>query len=423
MLEIIKNKLAFLIGLFFPMFLLNFKGEPVSIYFIVMYILLSVIHAKKIILKKYNIFPLMLALSMITLAISMQNNWSEAWKNVAKHAFLEFGIFALFSILEEGTICLDDIYSLKQGLKLACFLEIIWCYLQFIFYYAMGININEVVFRDILHLIDIGDAIIYLGLGRLSICGFGWHPAQLVGVIILAYCMFDSFLLKILTFGVAVISLNSTCIIAIITCIMLDFVTKKRNNFSFNISTKAFTQKFLSIFLGIFVIICITQFQFVSELITGRISDTFERIISIMHGRSSSVSTQSTFLHLRYYTGYPKIAAYIGMVRALFGMGYECSGYPYSQVFGQYAEQSSWGVESDPINLIVGRGWIWTILFYITFGIIAVKGGRINHKYVVFIGALFVAGIFYNNQFPWIIFLEVILYICVRRNYDFWSDR
>lgn len=418
MLKIINNKIAYTIGLLFPVFILTYKQIPVSLYLVILYVILSLLQLKKIKFKHNFIAFSLILLSFITYFISVQENWSDGWENLAQSMFLQFLVLVIFVVLEEKNIDVDDIRNIKKGLCVMCLIEIIWCYLQFVIFHLTAVNINKEIFGEIFHLIDV-DKVIYLESGKLSICGFGWHPAQLVGIIVLAYCLYDSLLMKFLIGGVAAISLNSASVIAFFLCVILDASGKVNRYKRLKVSSKDISKIIAVIFLAIGVV-CL--FPLVTDLIEDQVFRTFERITSVLYGKSSIASTQSTFLHLRYYVSYPEVVHYSGIIKNLFGYGYDCSGYPYSVLFGQYADQSFWGVESDPINFLVGRGWIWTALFYMFLGWIAFKGKKISNKYMIFIGALVVAGVFYNNQFIWIMFLEIILYICVRRNYNFWND-
>ena len=74
------------------------------------------------------------------------------------------------------------------------------------------------------------------------------------------------------------------------------------------------------------------------------------------------------------------------------------------------------------MNQLYSNGIVGFVLLYGLLAFIAVRGFRIDRRYTVLILSLAVAGITYNIQFSWVLFLEFLLYFCVKKNINVFED-
>ena len=84
-------------------------------------------------------------------------------------------------------------------------------------------------------------------------------------------------------------------------------------------------------------------------------------------------SDSSSSAHLSYYILYPQIVEENGWFTSLFGTGYASSGYSITNINGQYSGLRLWVVESDIIDILVSRGILGFISYYLFLFVIALK--------------------------------------------------
>lgn len=404
-----NNRILLLMGMIFPLVILGYKGISIGVAVLAICEIVSLREIKKIYIDRC--FLAMWILSVITLIVCVASELGRYWLQTAVYNFVVFSLLCLFVFFEFVEINQNKIKIIVYGLKAACIIQILWSYMQFFFFKVYKIDINDQLFNELLHMRKIAST--YAG-ETLCVSGLGWHASLLVPVIILSYCLFHrSLLMKLLLCGVAVISTNSTCIFALLICIALDVVF-------FMIQEKKVGSK-IGIHLALIIVLCAVIVLFREKIFTevnASVSKLFGRMTEVLNG---SPTTNSTKVHSRYYSYYGEVFKYSGVIKNLFGYGYDCSGYPYTKLLNQFAEMKAWNPESDIINFVVGRGWIWTIIYYVYLFYIAIKGMKISKYYFAFIVTLMVSGILYNNQFGWVMFVEVICYIAIKKNINIWK--
>lgn len=394
--DIINRGILILTGVLLPSQILAIKIIPFFVITLICWYVIKILLTKKILFSLFNC--VLISLTFVMMILMLIGNLPSGWKESSRNQLILYLviIFSLFIKLSK-----DDIEVLIIGLKKGVIINIVWSIIQFVLNSFQGLDINDFIFNQILHIRDEASTIKY-GYG-LTITGLNWHPAQLVPIIIIGYYLFDDVKIKIILAILAMLSTNSTCIIAIGLCFFLDIIkklfTKKRNKIS--------VRDLLILVLGGIGIFAFLESNLFLVFI-DRINEVFIRINSI---RTANNMTNSSILHLRYYIAYPSIIKKYGILSFLFGIGFECSGYPFSVLFRQYNALKSWHVESDIINDLIGRGVIWTIINYGMLFYIALRGKKIDVKYLQMIVVLIICGIFYNNQFLWV---ELFLYITFR---------
>lgn len=401
--------IVFLIGMLLPLPILAYRGLQWGIILLIIYLLFVTIKYGKLIVNKTFLY--LWILSIVTTIFCWLGVLPVGWKQRGIVQFFVFSICVWFSFEVDFGIKGNNIIAFVDGIKIACILQVCWGYLQFILHY-INIDINQLIFVDILNL---NQAAFKATDEIFHVCGFGWHPAQLVPVIVLTYCLFDSLIIKVFLLGLAAISHNSTCLFAILVCCFLDVIYRLRDAQLVKRKKDIFKVMVALLFAGIIIVV---NANGVIDILQSTVANLWERISMVL---ANKITDTSTNWHVRYYTYYFDVIKEHGIFSFLFGLGYECSGYPYMVMLRQYVGSSGWVTESDVINFMVGRGVVWTFVFYMWIINLIRKGKRISVKFLFFFFALMTCGILYNNQFDWIIIIEIVLGYAIKENINIWD--
>ena len=286
-------------------------------------------------------------------------------------------------------------------LKIGFLVQIIIVPIQFILY-KIGIDINDLFFNKLLHLMENPT---FFRQGTYHPSGFTWHSAMLAPLFVLAYLLFEKKMwVKILILLDAYLCGNNTALIGVLLTIIL--VSIHRVAFSSRIykTSRKRIFSFVLIILA-FILICI-----LNRNITNSIIEKCNYLwIRIFEGSKDS----SSAAHFSYYILYPEVLIRNTFLQSIFGTGYASSGYSISQISGQYASLKHWVTESDFIDILISRGLLGFIIYYIFLIQIAIRGKNVDYRYTVAMIVILLQGITYNVQFEYLFFIELILYACV----------
>lgn len=313
-------------------------------------------------------------------------------------------IFLSVVVYSRHVVSESFVESIKKAIIISCIIQLIWCLIQFLLYKCFSIDLNQVVFRDILHMVENPSQ---YKLGNYHPSGLCWHSAFMAPIVIIAFVFSENYIVKILAIIDAVICNNATAMIGIGVCLIMSigfyafyFLKEK---------TKKIKKRTIFGIIAIVVIFILVLFN------TEIFSIVIEKIVNI-YERATGISRDgSSVAHIRYYLAYPKVVDDENIIQFLFGYGTSNSGYPISKLFGQYADLKSWAVESDIMNQLYSSGIFGFLIFYGLLLYIAIRGLKIDKRYFILMISLILAGITYNIQFHWVIFIEFLMYFCVRR--------
>ncbi len=409
-----SDKLLYLFAVSMTLTSFQYHRIPVSLVLLLFYMVL--VHGKDINVKltRDNIIFLILGcLSIVSTVICLTSEMNNSWKLSGifnEGIFLILVVYKLFYSEHMSTVKLDIVI---KGLKAGCLINLIWCYFQLALYNLAKIDINDLIFHQTLKLMETASA--YRNGVSYCVTGLGWHPGQLVPIIILLFFMFDNFFIRLLVLGVCIFSNNSTCLVTGMLCVIGVIAVELIGG-----KGKANPKKVASAVILLLALVIATLIQndfllFATDKITdlaGRFSKVFE---------SYENADKSTYLHVRYYTYYPNIVEKQNILENLFGLGYECSGYPYTKYLDQFTSLNDWIPETDYMNFIIGRGWIWTLLYYFWMFKGSFKSRRVSPFYLLFTLIVMVCGVMYNNQFFWVVIAEMILIEAGKQNKDIWN--
>lgn len=403
----LESNLLVLSGFLMPCQILAYKVIPFSIITLILYSVLITI--KRNGLKVQFMGVLLMIVTLVSFATSMMAQLPDGWKQSSRNQIIEFIAVVMILFVQVTKM---DLSHLISGLKYGLIFNIIWAFIQYACFMVLKMDLNDVVFNQILGIRDQASTM-NTSIDTFCIAGLNWHPAQLIPVIILSYLFFDSAWIKIMLVIVAYISTNTTCVFALALCWVLDAVTV-----SLKMRYRIKSRQFITVTLILIVVAAAFFYLYRSdsmEIVSDRMNGIIERFKTVFTGRKLS---HSTMLHLRYYTAYPNIIRLFGWKSLLFGVGFECSGYPFVVLYNQYSDLKSWHVESDVINFLVGRGWLWTIVYYMILVKLMIKGKALNKRYCIMVTCFIVSGILYNTQVLWVEALMLFMFVAVSKKKD-----
>ncbi|MDT9331593.1 hypothetical protein [Clostridium perfringens] len=403
--------LMFFIGLTSTMVILRISG--ISLFKIIVMISVAFLGFYYIMIKrKISIsridkqYIYVYIVKIFTVIGAVYYSWGMSWKRAAVIQFIWFSLYTILYIFI-GNLKDKSLKYFRKGLLLSIVIQIVWCFIQIMFNKFFSIDINTLIFTNILSMVSEASQIKF---GILNISGLAWHPINMAPILIIAYCFSKNVYCKLIIVFIALTTNNSTILIGMTACIIMDIFFRMKylkNNKKIIKYTTIFSVLLLIIILG-FILIKTDIFQ--------RLINNFVYLYERVSGKFYDGG--STAAHIRYYTSIPEMFSISSIYKILFGYGEGCSGYLMGVLFGQYIELSSWAMECDLVNILISNGVLGFLLFYSWLIKIAFNGLKINKNYFICIIAFVICGITYNIQFDWVVLFEMILAISIKANYN-----
>lgn len=391
------------------------KYSIFTLFFLVMLIILGCIYLKKkqiFLTRDCWVNYIFIELCISTVCTLFSNIWTSYKKCAIIVTFLYIPIYFIYAYFEKELCANTRMFVyVRKAIKCACMIELIWCFMQFLLYHGAGIDINNVLFADTFHFVDVASC---FKDGKFLPSGFCWHAAYMAPVVVYSYLFFDSPAVKLLAIADAVLCGNSTALIGVSACVCLDMafrlmriIRAKR----INIKKIVFWCFFIALIIMIYVLI---KYQIVKYV--------WDKVWFTILRATGGVEDASADAHIRYYTSYFKVLDFSSILQIIFGFGFGCSGYPFSVIFDQYTYMKSWVTETDIMNILLSRGILGFIGYYGFLFYIALKGLKLDYRYLVLIMSIIVCGITYNIQFDWVFLFELFLYLSVRCNINIFQN-
>lgn len=391
-------------GVFFGIPALGFDiGEALlSVSNIIILLILLVKFIKNILRGKpicfnpeFRYWYLFLGLFLATTAVAsvtLPSDWfSKSLMRASRMIVLIAGMTLVFTRTELS------LYKNKffRGLFYSAVVNLIWGVLQMYCGYGMGININDVLFSEILHL-DGGKNWTQnsgsLGLFyRMS--GFSHEPAHF-GMMANAGFILASSVWMRLAFALAILaSTSKTGIICLAVTASVMLLKHLLARHVLRISLSKFITSML--LFSVAMIFCLLNTELVEQYIES-VAGMFDLIHKIIFLDESNLSGD---IHKAYYMYLFDIITGGSVANLLFGYGMLAAGFPYAtNSIVNFA--GVWNPESDVIMLFVGNGVIGALTYYT----ICLKGylqaAEPRMRYLILL--IVVAGIFYGNFIGWI---------------------
>ena len=375
-----------ILGITSTMYILSYRGIPIFYYLAILGVFIIGKCSPKID-RGYLLYIFAIFFSLVV-------NVNNGYVGTMVLSFL-LSVIICFLYMSLLTQKLDILESIISGIKLSCIVQIIWCYLQYIMYYILGLDINKIIFEDLFHTVE--NASRYVN-GSLVLTGFCWHPSNMVPVLVLAIVFFNKWYIWLACVVVALNMNSSTIVLALL---VLGFIKLIRTMTSCNFFCKLTVGKIIGILSIFFLLVLVFS---ISDL-GNQILESIIRLIERIDGTHESLSTSA---HRSYYSLLPQVFVNTPFLKTIFGYGPGCSGLAITHITGQYAYLGAWVVESDYMNVLYSYGIFGFIVY---FGWLVQKifyGGENGIIFVDFLIPLLAAGITYNVQYYWVIFAIIV---------------
>lgn len=280
-----------------------------------------------------------------------------------------------------------------DGLYMSCICQLMWAFLELVFWNWMDISLNEVVFQNILHIGLNVNWTITSGQS-LRIAGISWEPAYFSLTMVTGYLLSKKKLLKYLFILGTIISVSRTGIIIMTCAVVIEQLFFEQNKYS---------QKFLNhiiylvagiIFLGC-CILFVPNIKHVAE----------STVISIIKWNE----TTSGKTHFSYVLFLPDMLRKVHLGHLFFGYGYGASGLPYMLLHSKtyWSRTEAWSIESEWLNTFWGLGLLGSIAYCSFIIKLIIKNYDRNVKILAV--CLLIGGIFYVYSGTWLIFYFVLV--------------
>ena len=318
---------------------------------------------------------------------------------------LYFAATYIFKLLQRNGSYIGFII---KAVKVMCLMQLCWIPIQYIVYHYADIDINSVIFTDVLHMTEkasfVRDGIYYPS-------GFSWHSASLAPVFVLAFALFDDILIRALILLDVMICGNSTALVGVLLCAFgLAAFWLIKNRTSLKPKKKTMIEAVMLLVIAAAVLM--------STDLLGSMLNSVVYLWNRLFGGERDLSTSA---HFAFFTDYFEIVKNSTPFQILFGYGYGCSGYPITMMYGRFDHLSNWAIECDIIDILVSRGIVGFIGYYYFLFYIAIKGLKTDYKYFVVMMAIIIQGIGYNVQWNYIFLLEMVMLFTLKLDINFFQ--
>lgn len=291
-------------------------------------------------------------------------------------------------------LMISDVPNLKEGLTKAIILtakiQAIWGILQFILLHLRGVDLNQLVFIDILKgaLGTQWVAWYYDGFtSHLRVTGLNHDPAYLALILILGFCYEKNKLWRII-FTIVIVMASSRAGILCICLLWLYSILK-----SHKITVKQFLRGVVTIFaiiIGFYILY--TKMPYMQQQI--------ELLINRFMGISLANNDGSSRHILYYITAIEIWFSEFGLIGKLFGVGPRVGGVaivmselPRRFTLNNYMISNAWVIECDFAETLLGNGLLGLSLLYsVYFKIFKLS---VNEEKMAIMG-IFIMGLMYD---------------------------
>jgi hypothetical protein len=341
---------------------------------------------------------IMIILSVISAVLCLSGSLPAIWKNQQVKG-LVWNFLYLIVLIHFMNSRNDLAHTFIRGVYISSIVHMVWGLLQFIFYNASGIKLNDIVFVNILHMS--ANTVTQIKDGSIALSGLCWNAGNIAPLLILGFAMSTSIPLKAAFVLCTFLSGSRATVLGMVTYVIISYILKPRKS---KVSKRAWTVVLGIIIVGLPVLIATGKMTSITSAIQKTIS---------FFSRETLTRQASAIIHLRYLTSLFDVARFAGPVKILFGYGIGCSGYPFTALYQQYntAGFGAWVVECDVINQLWSTGLLALVIRYIWYIKYARKAFIIDKKTFCYFVAYFVEGFLYNVTFNWAFIMLICMFI------------
>ncbi|MBR4864473.1 MAG: glycosyltransferase [Oscillospiraceae bacterium] len=295
-----------------------------------------------------------------------------------------------------------------KGIRIMCLVQLAWIPLQFVLYKGFHIDINKKIFVETLHLLENAS---FIRSWVYYPSGLTWHSAVLAPTLVLAFVLFKNPYIRALILVDALICGNSTTLIGVVLCAALCFLIWIPSD------TRGLRFKHTTL-VSLVLIAVVGGVVLLKSNILESLINSITYLYQRLFGNTGDASTEA---HIGYYLDYFKIIKTSSPIQILFGYGEGCSGYPITVMYNRYTELGNWSIESDIVNLLVSRGILGFVLYYYFLFYIAFAGFRRDPRYFAVMFPVLVQGLGYNVQWDYVFFIELVMYMTLKLDMNFFE--
>lgn len=394
----LDEALLFLLGLFSTWQIIQFAGFSVAT-LLTLALMFYFVLSRKPAVRKEPVLVLLLIGYTITTVLALFWETSGGYKKTAISNYIQwFGalIICHYATKKNNT---DGSGAFLRGFDWSCRVQLAWCVLQALLYKGLNVDLNMTLFGWLMEKPS------HIRADGMVPSGLHWHAANMIPILAFTFFRHKNVLVKGLCVVVAYFTKNTTSYICMLLCVGMEIllITKRM------LVDQYGRVKRKNAIIGAVIIL--------SALLLGGIAwPKIESMISYILYRfwealNPTYGNESSATHLSYYTRLPYVLERMPLAQILFGTGMSTSGHYFSQYFLQYSG-TVWVVESDVVNTILSCGVVGFVLQYgFLFYTIRWMGKaerQNRQRWVLLI--LMACGVLYNNQFNWVLQLELMLY-------------
>lgn len=396
----IFKKLFFLLGLFagLNVFSVNLKVIDMTVFTLILMVvvLIKLCIKPKIYIPKGKFDPLfayyiIFYVSSILSVVYLPQDWVKA--NMVSLFSTTLGVFG-FYILFDGQEKKKLLSIFFQGLKINCWIQLGWTFLQFICLEFLSIPLNYVFgLRNSKSNMEVA----------FQITGLGWERAELCYTMALGYLLFDKLWIKALFVLGVLLTQSRTGMILIVLVIIASLDYKK--------IVRQISKLRIQFITLVTVCVALVAILALKDRLLSQLTTIIARFGNVRHEGSG-------LTHLFYYQHIPYILSKINLESIFLGFGASSSGYPYaahSQLFD--VANGPWTVESTLLSILWSTGIIGFVCWVSWFLENICKNFSKNRKVFAIMCAVLIGGIFYTLLPNWgMIVLLAFVYGDMRSN-------
>lgn len=395
------NSIFLLLGIFTTIQFLTIAGFTIfNIVLLFAAVIPILVSTRKLKVDKFFIFSVLATICTLYLSANNEKLTSSFKKSATMGGIIYLTVLVVYLMMNT-----KEKYANKliKGFQLSCKLTLVWCVLQVFFFNTLHVDINTILFSNILKNSDARSD--YFN-GEVIPSGFYNHRAVLVPSLLFLFFSTSNLYLMLLIIIVSCLTRSTALIIGIFLALGAKTIIYNRTNIHQTVSKKK-----------IILILSVIIFGIVGcTVMSSKISEIFGYVIMRLGDATTNKADNSSVVHFMYYQNLFPILQKINLKNVIFGTGFGTSGQHYTWFNGQYVDLKSWVVESDYINILLSQGVVGLILWwYVLIKILVLSKRYKNWKNIAFILIIAFVGIMYNIQFTWFIVVELGMLVLIKR--------
>ena len=349
----------------------------------------------------YSLFTVVFMISTFLSLILMPPIWLDGWGNRLIQGITCIAFYFYF-VNEKNN---KGLIAFVYGVYISAVVQLVWGYLQLVLYNWGGIDLNKLVFQNLLHMLSEDRYASHIAGESLKASGLCWNAGNYAPLILFGLVYSKNNYLKLAFIVMSLISGSRTLLLGVIAYYVVLFFKK--------IKIENRVNKKIVIIMIFAATTCVSL-----VIIDGqKVFSYFEKTILVFQSMIDFDGNGSSQTHLRYFTEIPAIFKHNSFIHNLIGYGHGCSGYAYP-TFPNSVDGTRWTVECDIVNYL----WSYGIIGFLSYYCWQLKNiSRISKQndsaFSLFI-ALIIEGIGYNITWDWMKLLMISIFILYRGKID-----